>query len=55
VFQPQAEEQKIYDELYALYRELYFAFGKPAASGLGAVLPALIRISTKSRTASASD
>jgi L-ribulokinase len=55
LYKPQDSEQKIYDELYSLYRELYFAFGKPSVSGLGAVLPALIRISTQSRGASAAD
>jgi L-ribulokinase len=55
LYKPQDSEQKIYDELYSLYRELYFAFGKPSVSGLGAVLPALIRISTQSRGAAAAD
>jgi L-ribulokinase len=55
LYKPQDSEQKTYDELYSLYRELYFAFGKPSVSGLGAVLPALIRISTQSRGEAAAD
>jgi L-ribulokinase len=47
VFHPQKEAQAIYDELYALYRRLYFEFGGGAGgSNLGDVLPALIRIAT---------
>jgi L-ribulokinase len=51
VFTPQPGEQKIYDELYSLYSELYFAFGTPAAKGIGSVLPKLIEISARTRTA----
>src|SRR5271154_5321658 len=47
VFHPQKEAQGIYDELYALYRRLYFEFGGAAGGGsFGDVLPALIRIAT---------
>jgi len=53
VYQPQVAEQKIYDELYSIYSELYFSFGKPAADGLGSVLPALIRVATGARGAAA--
>jgi L-ribulokinase len=46
VFHPQKEAQGIYDELYVLYRRLYFEFGGAAGGGsFGDVLPALIRIS----------
>jgi L-ribulokinase len=46
VFHPQKEAQGIYDELYALYRRLYFEFGGAAGGGsFGDVLPALIRLS----------
>src|ERR1700692_1861991 len=31
VFEPQAETQDVYRELYELYRKLYFAFGMPAS------------------------
>jgi L-ribulokinase len=44
VFSPQPDAQKIYAELYPLYRQLYFAFGEPAKGELGAVLPTLIRL-----------
>ena len=54
VFEPQAGEQKVYDELYSLYSELYFAFGTPAAGGIGSVLPKLIQISSRVRSATAS-
>jgi L-ribulokinase len=47
VFHPQKEAQGIYDELYAMYRRLYFEFGGAARGGsFGDVLPALIRISS---------
>src|SRR5579863_3498899 len=46
VFHPQREAQGIYDELYGLYRRIYFEFGGAAGGGsFGDVLPALIRIS----------
>jgi L-ribulokinase len=43
VFKPQAWEQRVYGDLYPLYRNLYFAFGEPAKGALADVLPALIR------------
>jgi L-ribulokinase len=47
VFHPQKEAQRICDELYAMYRRLYFEFGGAARGGsFGDVLPALIRISS---------
>jgi len=47
VFNPQKDTQGIYDELYSLYRRLYFDFGEGAGGGsFGDVLPALIRISS---------
>ena len=45
VFQPEPAAQTIYDQLYPLYRELYFALGQPKQSPLGKVVPELIRIS----------
>jgi len=45
VFQPEAAAQKTYDQLYPLYRELYFALGQPKQSPLGRVIPELIRTS----------
>ncbi len=49
LYQPQETERHVYDELYALYNELYFAFGTPAQQGVGSVLPKLINISTQVR------
>jgi L-ribulokinase len=43
VFEPQPKAQKIYQELYALYRKIYFEFGRPEGS-FGDVLPKLIHI-----------
>ncbi len=43
VYEPQKSEQAVYDELHALYSELYFALGQPNQS-LGNVLPRLIRV-----------
>jgi len=44
-FTPEAGAQKTYDELYSLYRRVYFGFGKPGQSGdFGDVLPRLIQI-----------
>jgi hypothetical protein len=34
-----------YDRLYPLYRDLYFALGRPDNSPLGRILPELIHIS----------
>ena len=45
VYEPQREEQQVYDELYSLYSELYFALGQPAADGIGSILPKLIKLS----------
>jgi L-ribulokinase len=44
VFEPQAGEVQVYDEMYALWRKLYFAFGTAGAGPLGDVLPKLIRL-----------
>jgi L-ribulokinase len=45
VFQPQADTRETYDQLYELYRKIYFEFGRPTgAAGLGSVLPKLIQI-----------
>jgi L-ribulokinase len=44
-FTPQPEEREIYNELYTLFRRLYFDFGKPRRdSCFGDVLPKLIQI-----------
>jgi L-ribulokinase len=44
VFQPHPKAQHIYAELYPLYRDLYFAFGEPGKTPMGAVLHTLIRV-----------
>jgi L-ribulokinase len=43
-FTPDVAQQKIYDELFALYRSVYFGFGQPACGDFGNVLPKLIQI-----------
>jgi L-ribulokinase len=53
VFEPEPQACQTYDEMYELYRKLYFAMGQenaPAAS-IGDVLPALRRISARAFTA----
>src|SRR5919109_4767286 len=44
VYQPDQEQQSVYDELYRLYSKLYFAFGQPQAKEFGDVLPRLIHL-----------
>ena len=47
-FSPQLEEAEIYDELYSLYRRLYFNFGGPAREGqFGDLLPTLKRLAKR--------
>jgi len=48
VFSPEPKAQKIYDQLYDLYRRIYFDFGRPAESSrFGDVLPKLIKIARR--------
>jgi L-ribulokinase len=51
MIEPDPESAKVYEELYQMYRELYFAFGKRDASPLaaGRVLPTLRRIAAAAR------
>ena len=51
VIMPEAEQVLVYERLYALYRELYFALGQPDAPPLsvGHVLPALRAIAAEVR------
>ncbi|HET9307726.1 MAG TPA: ribulokinase [Candidatus Sulfotelmatobacter sp.] len=45
VYEPQAETQDVYRELYELYRKMYFEFGQATStSSFGNVLPKLIQI-----------
>jgi L-ribulokinase len=50
-FIPDQAQQRVYDELYSLYRSLYFSFGQPQAE-FGKVLPSLIRIAGARREVS---
>jgi L-ribulokinase len=49
--EPDARDRDPYERLYAMYRKLYFAFGKPGseAVGMGDVLPALGRLAAQVR------
>jgi L-ribulokinase len=51
VIEPDPKAARVYEELYGLYRELYFGFGKPdaAAISVGRVLPTLRRIAASRR------
>jgi L-ribulokinase len=51
VIEPDARAARVYNELYPLYRELYFAFGDANSTPVtvGRVLPALRRIAAEAR------
>jgi len=51
VVEPDLEFVRVYEELYGLYRELYFGFGKPDSPAIsaGRVLPTLRRIAAAAR------
>ena len=51
-YQPSKAAQGTYEELYRLYRRLYFGFGDPKQTELGDVLPTLIRVAKQSSGAS---
>jgi L-ribulokinase len=42
-FEPDSAERRVYEDLYQVYKKLYFAFGQPANADFGGVLPVLIR------------
>lgn len=44
VFHPRPAERRVYDEIYGLFRRLYFTFGEPGRGAFGDILPALIRL-----------
>jgi len=44
VYEPQAESRQVYEELYELYRRIYFEFGRRNGTAFGDVLPKLIQI-----------
>lgn len=49
VIEPRSESQRAYDELYPMYRDLYFAMGDPKSPALpiGGVLPRLREIAAR--------
>jgi L-ribulokinase len=47
VFEPQAETQAVYRELYEIYRKIYLEFGRPFEGSFGKVLPKLIQIARR--------
>jgi L-ribulokinase len=51
VIEPDPKAARVYEQLYALYRELYLGFGKPdaAAISVGRVLPTLRKIAASAR------
>lgn len=51
VIEPDPKAARVYQELYDLYRELYFSFGaaNSAPAAMGKVLPALRRIAAEAR------
>ena len=54
IFEPDAASADTYNELFPLYRDLYFALGRRDAEAvpLGRVLPALREIAARARTRS---
>jgi L-ribulokinase len=44
VFTPEPPAQEIYDTLYAIYKKIYFAFGRPDDLAFGDVLPTLLKL-----------
>ena len=49
VFTPQKSVEPVYDELYSLYRKLYFGFGGSGETDIGDVLPRLIAVAESQR------
>jgi L-ribulokinase len=49
--EPDAGDAAVYEELYALYRKLYFSFGQRQSTpaGMGDILPELRRIAAQAR------
>lgn len=51
VYKPEPDAERVYSELYPLYRRLYFDFGQPTKGMFGDVLPALIKIAAEQTVA----
>jgi L-ribulokinase len=53
VTEPDLASVAVYEELYAIYKQLYFGFGKPDSAPIsaGEILPALRRIAARARMA----
>jgi L-ribulokinase len=49
VFEPDKSEQNVYEQIYPMYSQLYFAFGDPQNKSFGQVLPSLIRVAESVR------
>lgn len=51
VIEPDSRQRATYDELYSMFRDLYFAFGQPTAATVpvGRILPELRRIASRVR------
>jgi len=55
IVQPEGREAEVYEQLFPLYRKLYFGFGNPRseAAAIGDILPALRKIAAPRRSNSA--
>lgn len=51
LYEPDGRERRAYDELYNLYRRIYFEFGKPGDTAFGDALPTLMRIAHENSAA----
>jgi L-ribulokinase len=49
MYEPEPPARATYDELYPLYKKLYFAFGQPGKDSLGDIFPALISATGQAR------
>src|SRR5215475_13938260 len=44
VYEPESPAQRVYADLYPIYKKLYFVLGEPGKNGMADVLPTLIRV-----------
>jgi L-ribulokinase len=49
IYDPDPKSKRVYDELYPLYRDLYFALGEPGKNPLARALPTLIQVAAESQ------